>query len=379
MERAALAVTMQPLFLCGPMADPAALDTLFGRTAATVPAILPDHELFATGAPGVACVAPATGNTVSGVLVTPDAAARARFESALAVQGLRPGSVIVRCGDPGVAVWAPFAATGAAQIPWAAQDWTGRHATVFAAGLAEALRSVADGREAADLAGRWTQILARAASGIRARSAAPSELRRTASGGDVMPACRSEPYAAFFAIEDHGLRFRRFSGDFGASVRRAAFVACDAVTVLPYDPARDRVLVVEQFRMGPYARGDAQPWSLEAVAGRVDPFESPEDAARREAAEEAGLSLGRLLRVAEYYPSPGAVTEFLFSYVALADLPRAGSWLGGLDSEAEDIRCHVLDFERLMSLIDSGEVQNAPLILSALWLSRARDGLRGAG
>ncbi|MCB2157335.1 MAG: NUDIX domain-containing protein, partial [Rhodobacteraceae bacterium] len=46
---------------------------------------------------------------------------------------------------------------------------------------------------------------------------------------------------------------------------------------------RDRVLLIEQFRMGPYARGDAEPWLIEAIAGRVDPGETPEDAARREA------------------------------------------------------------------------------------------------
>ena len=49
--------------------------------------------------------------------------------------------------------------------------------------------------------------------------------------------------------------------------------------------------------------------NLEPVAGVIDPGETPEDAARREAAEEARLTLGELLPVAEYYPSPGALAE----------------------------------------------------------------------
>ena len=75
----------------------------------------------------------------------------------------------------------------------------------------------------------------------------------------------------------------------GAHLRQEWFpriVSGDAVTVLPYDPKRDLVLVVEQIRAGPFARGDRQSWQIEAIAGRVDPFETPEQAARREAVEE---------------------------------------------------------------------------------------------
>jgi nudix-type nucleoside diphosphatase (YffH/AdpP family) len=150
----------------------------------------------------------------------------------------------------------------------------------------------------------------------------------------------------------------------------------DAVTVLPWDPVRDRVLVVEQFRAGCWMRGDANPWSIEPVAGRIDGGETPEEAARRETREEAGLALHELLPVGTYYPSPAAVTEYLYSYVALADLPDGAAGVGGAEEEAEDIRGHVIAFETLMELIDSGEVANGPLILTALWLSRHRERLR---
>ncbi|MEY5032678.1 MAG: hypothetical protein RL354_1709 [Planctomycetota bacterium] len=120
---------------------------------------------------------------------------------------------------------------------------------------------------------------------IRARAAqtAPATQRRVARAGDVAVLTRTEPYAGFFAVEEQDLRFRRFDGTLSDPVNRATFVAGDAVTVLPYDPVRDRVLLVEQFRVGPHLRGDANPWQLEAIAGRIDPGETVEATAIREA------------------------------------------------------------------------------------------------
>ena len=184
-------------------------------------------------------------------------------------------------------------------------------------------------------------------------------------------------HAGFFGLDLWTLRHRRFDGRMSPKLRREVFVMGDAVTVLPYDPARDRVLLIEQLRMGPLGRGDPLPWQLEAIAGRIDPGETPEAAARREAVEEAGLLLGALEQVAEYYPTPGAVTEYLYSYVALCDLPDGVAGVHGAAAEAEDIQGHLVSFDRLVELLASGEIGNAPLLLTVLWLQRERARLRG--
>ena len=95
---------------------------------------------------------------------------------------------------------------------------------------------------------------------IRARAAqtAPATQRRVAVPGDVAVLTRAERFAGFFAVEEQGLRFRRFDGALSDPVNREAFVSGDAVTVLPYDPVRDRVLLIEQFRVGPHLRGGCQ-------------------------------------------------------------------------------------------------------------------------
>jgi len=216
-----------------------------------------------------------------------------------------------------------------------------------------------------------------AASADRAQQSAPTSLRHRAGPGDVAVRAVRQPYAKFFALAEYDLGWRRFDGGMAPPVERAAFLSGDAVTVLPYDPARDRVLVIEQFRAGPLARGDAQAWQIEAIAGRIDPGETPEEAARREAVEEAGLRLEALEPVARYYPSPGAVSEYIYSYVALTDLPDGSAGVFGVAGEAEDIRGHLVGFDRLMELVATGEIENAPLILTALWLQRERGRLRG--
>lgn len=209
-----------------------------------------------------------------------------------------------------------------------------------------------------------------AASRLRASEAARPALRE--GTGEVTITARSQAHAGFFGLEVLGLTHRRFDGTMSPPIRREVFVSGDAVTVLPYDPVRDQVLLVEQFRAGPLGRGDPLPWQLEAIAGRIDPGESPEDCARREAVEEAGLVLGELEKVAAYYPSPGAMTEFIYSYVALCDLPDGCAGIFGQAEEAEDIRGQLVPFNRLMAAVVDGEVGNAPLILTALWLQRER-------
>ncbi|WP_226780757.1 NUDIX domain-containing protein [Oceaniglobus trochenteri] len=217
---------------------------------------------------------------------------------------------------------------------------------------------------------RMGTIRVRAASSLRAetREVAGEPFGRSA----VTTIAARRPYVNFFAVEEQELSHRRFDGTQSGVMTRAGFLMGDAVTVLPYDPVRDRVLLVEQFRYGIYLRGDPAPWSLEPVAGRIDPGEDPETAVRREAQEEAGLEMGRLHHVANHYPSPAAVTEFLFSYVGLCDLPGLTPGAGGLDSEHEDIRTHVMAFDDLMARIGQGVITNTPLLLTAYWLLNER-------
>lgn len=260
--------------------------------------------------------------------------------------------------------------------PWSLQDWVRDWSEVIMIAAEEIMQGY--GRNDPQEVARWfPQIMQRAASQVRAgRMAAPRSVRQGPGRDRVAVSAARRPYSSCFALREMDLTFPHFDGGRSGEVTRAAFVSGDAVTVLPYDPVRDRVMVIEQFRFGPYLRGDPHPWSLEPVAGRIDAGEDPETAALREVAEEAGLAIDRLLPVSRYYPSPGAMTEYLFSYVGLADLPDEAAGLGGLATEAEDIRSQLMSYDALMQIVGSGEAENGPLILTALWLARRREAIR---
>jgi len=52
------------------------------------------------------------------------------------------------------------------------------------------------------------------------------------------------------------------------------------------------------------------------VAGRIDPGETPLQAARRELAEEAGLAAKRWTKLGMFYPTPGFMDERMWLYLA---------------------------------------------------------------
>ena len=183
-------------------------------------------------------------------------------------------------------------------------------------------------------------------------------------------------YHGFFSVEEHDLTYQKFNKEQSNVVTRSTIVSSDAVIVLPYDPVNDRILLIEQFRAGPYVKGDENPWVLEPIAGLIDEGETPESAGIREAQEEAHLEIKRLELVARSYPSPGISTEFFHQYIGIVELLNKSDLIAGLSIENEDIRSHIFEYEQFSEMIKRGKVNVGPLILLGLWLSKNRKRLR---
>jgi ADP-ribose pyrophosphatase len=258
--------------------------------------------------------------------------------------------------------------------PWDRESWIVTYGEVTTMAAHEAMAAM-DSLSAAQMGQLYENMLARAASRQRAtKSTGNGRMKRN----DVHVIEARKRYAGFFNVEEVDLTFRRFDGSMSDPVNRAVFVGVDCAIVLPYDPVRDRVMLVEQFRTGAYLRGDPNPWTVEPIAGRIDPGEGPEEAARREALEEAGIAITDLKCVSAAYPSPGSTTEHFFIYVGMTDLPDGSAGVGGNLSESEDIRSQVMDWADFDKALNAGEFRLLPLLVAGHWLARNRDALRTA-
>ncbi|KPA22473.1 ADP-ribose pyrophosphatase [Shimia sp. SK013] len=282
--------------------------------------------------------------------------------------------------DQGIEDAQVYVSEAAAWVPeglWSLADWAAAYG-VFTVHKALEEMSYFGSRSRAEVDQLLPTIKSRASAKVIAGTQEilhnPSQL----SLSDVTVSKLERPYANFFSMEEYELSFRRYDGTMSETVKRAVFMGTDAALVLPYDPVRDRVMLVEQFRLGPTARGDDKPWQLEPIAGRVDGGETPVQTAHREAQEEAGLTLQRLESIGKCYASPGGCTEYFHIYLGVADLPDEVVGVSGLEVEAEDIRSYLYSFEEVMGLVDRQALDNAPLILALLWLSRHRERVRAA-
>lgn len=193
--------------------------------------------------------------------------------------------------------------------------------------------------------------------------------------GDVQILHREQCFSGFYRLDRLHLRHRRFDGHMGEPISRELFVRHDAVCVLPYDPVGDRVVLIEQFRVGTLGKTD-NPWLLELVAGLIDTDEQPEEVARREAVEEAGLALGELWPVTTYFPSPGGSDEKVWLYIGRCDRLGESGGVFGLAEEGEDIRVHVCSLDEALAAVRSGRIDNAASIIALQWLALNRDDVR---
>ena len=206
--------------------------------------------------------------------------------------------------------------------------------------------------------------------------------RRTLAAKDVRVFTKGSPYKGYFRIDRYRLSHRLFDGGWSAPMTREVFERGHAVGVLLYDPGRDAVVVIEQFRIGAYAaqpslrfRRRVSPWLMEVVAGIVEKGESPEHVARREAREEAGCEVLDLVPICDYMVTPGGSTETVILFCGRVRASRHGS-IHGIDAEHEDIRVHVVPSARALVWLDSGAACNSMIVIALQWFRLNRDRLR---
>ncbi|MDX1512875.1 MAG: NUDIX domain-containing protein [Gammaproteobacteria bacterium] len=174
-------------------------------------------------------------------------------------------------------------------------------------------------------------------------------------------------FDGYFQIDRFKLRHSLHEGGMSAPLVREVFERGRVAAVLPVDPTRDEVVLIEQFRIGPYAVG-WDPWILEGVAGIIEEGESAEDVARRECIEEAGCEITDLVPIMRYLSTPGACTETVDLYCGRVDSSAAGG-VHGLDEEGEDIRVRVYTVPEALDLLEQSRIVNGKTIIALQWLA----------
>ncbi|MEJ6398858.1 NUDIX domain-containing protein [Yoonia sp. 208BN28-4] len=368
---------MQTVFLYGTLRDTVLRQRIVGGDLPVQEATLQDHRVVRQVEANLPFLAKAEGFACAGLLLTDVTDQHMiRLDRYEAPFGYRARIVTVntQTGDVAALAYYPDPAIAATDDDWSLQSWADTLAPVSREAAVEIGRYDPPLSEEA-LRQQWGMIETRAAARVRAaESDIPATVRHD---GGTFEVTESGPlWGAFFKAGQIKLRHSVFGGGMSPELTRECFYGTDAAIVLPYDPETDLVLLIEQIRMGPLARGDRNPWSLEAVAGMVDGRETPEDAARRETLEEAGLDDTTLEKMFSFYASPGNTTDYFNCYLALASLPEPNTYTGGLETEHEDLRIHIIPFKQAFDLIASGEANVGPTVAMLLWLDRNRQRLR---
>ncbi|MDD5216299.1 MAG: NUDIX domain-containing protein [Methylococcales bacterium] len=178
-------------------------------------------------------------------------------------------------------------------------------------------------------------------------------------------------YNGFFRMEKYHLQHELFAGGWSGEIHRELFERGNCVAVVLYDPKRDEVVLIEQFRVGAVKNPINTPWLIEIVAGIMEEGESPEDVAKREAFEEAGCEISELIKINRFYLSPGGSSEQLTLFCGLINSENVGG-IHGLAHEHEDILVRAVPFSQAYEMIENNEIDSAIPTIAIQWLALNR-------
>ena len=178
-------------------------------------------------------------------------------------------------------------------------------------------------------------------------------------------------WKGFFRMDRVRLRHRLFAGGWGQPITREVFERGHAAALLPYDPVRDEVVLIEQFRAAAMTAG-AEPWLVEIVAGIIEEGETAEDVARRETVEEAGCEVSDIVPIMDVFTTPGGSSERIAIFVGRVNTQGVGG-IHGLADEGEDIRVFTESLDAALARVASGGIVNVIAIAALQWLALNRE------
>ena len=172
-------------------------------------------------------------------------------------------------------------------------------------------------------------------------------------------------YDGFFKMNEISLKYKKYDGSWSDEIKRELFGGAQVAAVLPYDPIKKEIVLIQQFRPGTISK-NTNNYLKEIVAGIIDPGESPEIAAKRECLEETGYKIKKLTPIQGYFPAPGSSKSFYHLFLGEVD-SKNGKKIMGLDTENEDILVESFNINHVKKMMQDGELINGLTLIAIQW------------
>ena len=172
-------------------------------------------------------------------------------------------------------------------------------------------------------------------------------------------------YNGFFKMNEITLKYKKYDGSWSNDIKRELFGGAQVSAVLPYDPIKKEIILIQQFRPGTISK-NVNNYLDEIVAGIIDPGEDAETTAKRECLEETGCEVKKLIPIQNYFPAPGSSESFYYLFLAEIETFE-GDRIMGLNSENEDILVKSFKIHEIEEKLKNGEIINGLSLIALQW------------
>jgi len=172
-------------------------------------------------------------------------------------------------------------------------------------------------------------------------------------------------YKGFFEMYEYDLIHQKHDGNWSDEIKREIFGGAHVASLLPFDPIKKEILLIQQFRVGIISR-HKDSLLYEIVAGIVDKNEEPDHASIRECYEETGCMVKKLVHIQDYFPAPGSSESFYHLYLGEIDSFK-GSRIRGLENENEDIMVTSFKVDEVKQMLDKKMIKNGLTLIALQW------------
>jgi len=172
-------------------------------------------------------------------------------------------------------------------------------------------------------------------------------------------------YSGFFNLNKYQFIHQKHDGDWTNIVEREIFSGAHVSTLLPYDPIKKEIILIQQFRAGVLSRYDND-YLYEIVAGIIGENEKPEKTAIRECLEETGCEVKKIIPIQDYFPAPGSSESYYHLFLGEIN-SFDGERIKGLEDENEDILVKSFKIEDVRNMLKENKIKNGLTLIALQW------------